>query len=99
MPQFHAETPQANASEGLAKGPYFAARAGFERNTTSLPMGHHAPFLDSAYEAVHSLAALLVHPMNWQRDKRGRLSEKRRKKERIGQRVRLITESRRNSDR
>jgi len=27
---FHAEAPQATASEGLAQGPYVAARAGFE---------------------------------------------------------------------
>ena len=28
--EFHSETPQATASEGLAQGPYVAARAGFE---------------------------------------------------------------------
>ena len=28
MPEFHAEAPQAAASEGLAQGPYMAARAG-----------------------------------------------------------------------
>ena len=28
--EFHAEAPQAIASEGLAQGPYVAARAGFE---------------------------------------------------------------------
>ena len=27
--KFHAEAPQATASEGLAQGPYVAARAGF----------------------------------------------------------------------
>ena len=31
--EFHAEAPQATASEGLAKGPYVAARAGFEPTT------------------------------------------------------------------
>ena len=28
--EFHAEAPQATVSEGLAQGPYVAARAGFE---------------------------------------------------------------------
>src|SRR6218665_1247763 len=28
--EFHAEAPQATASEGLAQGPYVAARAGFK---------------------------------------------------------------------
>jgi len=31
--EFHAETPQAIASEGLAQGPYVAARAGFKPET------------------------------------------------------------------
>ena len=31
--KFHAEAPQPNASEGLAEGPYVAARAGFEPAT------------------------------------------------------------------
>ena len=30
MPEFHAEVPQATASEGLAQGPYVAARVGFK---------------------------------------------------------------------
>ena len=30
MSEFHAKVPQANASEGIAPGPYVAARAGFE---------------------------------------------------------------------
>ena len=30
VPEFHAESPQAIASEGLAQGPYVAARAGYE---------------------------------------------------------------------
>ena len=33
MSEFHAEAPQATASEGLAQGPYVAARAGFEPTT------------------------------------------------------------------
>src|SRR6218665_1633050 len=33
VPEFHAEGPQATASEGLAQGPYVAARAGFEPAT------------------------------------------------------------------
>jgi len=33
MSKFHAEAPQATGSEGLAQGPYMAARAGFERTT------------------------------------------------------------------
>ena len=31
--EFHAVTPQAIASEGLAQGPYMADRAGFEPTT------------------------------------------------------------------
>ena len=31
--EFHAEAPQATASEGLAQSPYVAARAGFETAT------------------------------------------------------------------
>ena len=31
--EFHAKAPQATASEGLAQGPYVAARAGFEPTT------------------------------------------------------------------
>jgi len=31
--EFHAEAPQATVSEGLAQGPYVAARAGFEPTT------------------------------------------------------------------
>jgi len=31
--EFHAEAPQAIASEGLAQGPYVAARAGFKLTT------------------------------------------------------------------
>ena len=30
MPEFHQEAPQATVSEGLAQGPYAAARAVFE---------------------------------------------------------------------
>ena len=33
MSEFHAEAPQATASEGLSQGPYVAARAGFEPMT------------------------------------------------------------------
>ena len=33
VPKFHAEAPQATAREGLAQGPYVAARAGFEPAT------------------------------------------------------------------
>jgi len=31
--EFHAEAPQATTSEGLVRGPYMAARAGFEPAT------------------------------------------------------------------
>ena len=46
--EFHAEAPQATASEGLAQGAYVAARTGFELATLrikapNLPIGHHAP--------------------------------------------------------
>jgi len=34
--EFHAEAPQATAGEGLAKGPYVAARARFEPTTLRL---------------------------------------------------------------
>ena len=33
MSDFHADAPKETASEGLAKGPYLAARAGFEPTT------------------------------------------------------------------
>jgi len=33
VPEFHSEAPLATASEGLAQGPYVAARAGFELAT------------------------------------------------------------------
>ena len=33
MSEFHAEAPQATVSQGLAQGPYVAARAGFEPAT------------------------------------------------------------------
>ena len=33
LSEFHAEVPQAIASEGLAQGPYMVARAGFEPTT------------------------------------------------------------------
>ena len=33
MPEFHVEAPQATVSEGLAQGPYVAARAGVEPMT------------------------------------------------------------------
>jgi len=36
MPEFHAEAPQATVSEGLAQGPYVAARAGVEPTTLRL---------------------------------------------------------------
>ena len=37
VPEFHAEAPQATVSEGLAQGPYVAARA------STLPMRHMHP--------------------------------------------------------
>ena len=33
VPEFHAKAPQATVSEGLAKGPYVAARAGVKPMT------------------------------------------------------------------
>jgi len=47
-PEFHAEAPQATASEGLAQGPYVAARAGVEPTTLwskglTLLMRHNVP--------------------------------------------------------
>ena len=36
VPKSHAEAPQANVSEGLAQGPYVAARAGVESMTIRL---------------------------------------------------------------
>ena len=45
--EFHTEAPQVTATEGLAQGPYVAARAGFEptsfgQKVLNLPMTHHA---------------------------------------------------------
>jgi len=46
VPEFHAEAPQATASDGLALGSYVAARAGSKpttgRKATNLPMSNHA---------------------------------------------------------
>ena|SRR6218665_2383544 len=45
----HIKAPQATASQGLAQGPYVAARSGFdpatlgEQKAPKLPMSHHAP--------------------------------------------------------
>ena len=42
--EFHAEAPQATASEGLAQGPYVAVGAGsFGREASNLPISHHVP--------------------------------------------------------
>jgi len=44
--EFHAEVPQTIASEGLAQGPYVAARVGFETATLWTKggeMSHHTP--------------------------------------------------------
>src|SRR6218665_938783 len=54
VPEFHAVTPQAIVSEGLAQGPYAAARAGVEPMTrrtkcadsTNAP---HTPHNDNSY--------------------------------------------------
>ena len=44
MPEFHAEAPQATVSEGLAQGPYVAARTGlFGRKASTQPMLHRRP--------------------------------------------------------
>jgi len=32
VPEFHTEAPQPTVSEGLAQGPYVAARAGVEKS-------------------------------------------------------------------
>jgi len=50
VPEFQAIAPQAIASDGLAQGPYVAARAEFEpvtfgRTASNLPMSHHTPLL------------------------------------------------------
>jgi len=42
VPGFHAETPQATVSEGVAQGPYVAARAGPSGwKVLTQPMRHH----------------------------------------------------------
>jgi len=51
----HAEASQATASEGLAQGPYVAARAVFQPVTlrtkaTNLPMSHHVCMYVTMYE-------------------------------------------------
>jgi len=49
VPEFHAEAPQETASEGLAQGPYVAAKAGFKPatlQTSNLPMSYQAPQFD-----------------------------------------------------
>ena len=58
--EFHAEAPQATASEGLAQGPYVAARAGLEPTTLRTKgdesMRHHAQrvhYIDDHTRAVN----------------------------------------------
>ena len=55
MSEFHAEASQATASEGLAHGPYVAARAGFDPRpfrlkATNLPMD-----TDNGYTTPHKI--------------------------------------------
>ena len=56
MPEFHAEAPQATVSEGLAQGPYMAARAGVK------PMTLRTKGVDStnAPHTPHDLCPLLI---------------------------------------
>jgi len=49
VPEFHAEAPQATVSEGLAQGPYVAARAGAE------PMTLRTKGVDFLQMAIHHL--------------------------------------------
>ena len=48
MPEFHAEAPQATASEGLAQGPYVVARVGFK------PMTLRTKVVESTNESPQS---------------------------------------------
>ena len=62
MPEFHAEAPQATVSEGLAQGPYVAARAGVERMTPRTKdfdstNAHPRPPSATAIDLVHRISA------------------------------------------
>ena len=54
MSEFHAEAPQATASEGLTQGPYVAARAGDE------PMTFRTIGVDSTNEPPRPAMAFLI---------------------------------------
>ena len=63
MPEFHAEAPQTTVSEGLAEGPYVAARAGVEPMTlrTKDVYSTNAPLsLKTIVQAI-SIALLQIH--------------------------------------
>jgi len=51
--EFHTKAPQATASEGLAQGPYVAARAGF-KPTTLWTKGDKSTN-ESPHPTIHSL--------------------------------------------
>src|SRR6218665_2114541 len=55
VPEFYAETPQATASEGLAQGPYMAARAGVKPMTlrTKHVDSTNAPHTPHIYTVIY----------------------------------------------
>jgi len=63
--EFHTEALQKTASEGLAQGPYMAARARFEPMTlwgwkaTNLQMTHHASQMWGTWQGKHPIKRLL----------------------------------------
>src|SRR6218665_29012 len=61
--EFHAETPQATASEGLSQGPYVAARAGFEPTTlrsTGIDSPNELP-RPTNYDVVDQVDPVISH--------------------------------------
>ena len=62
MSEFQAEVAQATVSEGLAQGPYVAARAGFEPTTlrTKGDESTNEPSYPTMYSCLRSEAASFV---------------------------------------
>jgi len=64
--EFHAEAPQATVSEGLAQGPYVAARAGFKPVTLRMKgveSTNAPPRLTCQEKAFNSAAKLQKHKL------------------------------------
>ena len=77
MPEFHAEAPQATASEGLAQGPYVTARAGFDPATLRRK-GDESTNVPPRFTNIHSLRLFVtetqltlspfIHAWDWHQE-------------------------------